>query len=382
MIPWLLPWFESLWAPLHVFSYITVRAALAAGTAFALAVFLGGPLIARLRRVGVGEHASASDDEGVSQMYAAAGKNGTPTMGGVFWTTSILISTLLFARPDEMAVALGAFLLVGMGALGFLDDLVKLRKDGSTHGLSRTAKMLPTLAMAGFVAFMLHSLGERTGRPELTQIYVPLLKDVVISPSDWGLWGIGLFVAFEAFVVLGSSHAVNVTDGLDGLAAGLAIPVFAGLTIAVYATSHAGWAEYLHLPLIPGAGEVAVMGGAVLGATVGFLWFNLYPAQIFLGDSGSLPMGALMGYFAMVCRQELALPILAMVFVVEVGSSLLQILGFKFSKRFLGKEWRPFSIAPMHHIFQRKMPEPRLVGRFWILGVGCAALFLLTLKVR
>jgi phospho-N-acetylmuramoyl-pentapeptide-transferase len=383
MIAWLVPWLEDLWQPFHALQYITVRAALASATGFATALLLGGPLIRRLQKVGVGEHAGLSDSADVAAAYRAAGKSGTPTMGGVFWVASVLLGTLLFARPDELLVLLGSVLLVGMGAIGFLDDWMKFRRVGGRDGLSRAAKFIPSLLLCGYVAAMLWMLAEKTGRPEVARIYFPVLKEFFASPESYGIWGLGLFVVFETFVILACSHAANVTDGMDGLAAGSAMPAFIALTIAVYAVGHIELAAYLHLPFLPGAGEVAVMGGAVLGSTLGFLWFNTYPAKVFLGDSGSLPMGALLAYFAIISKQELALPLLAAVFVIEIGSSLLQILWFKLSRRIYGSPRRLFRIAPIHHVFQLKgMPEPQIVVRFWIFGAVAAALGLLLLKVR
>ena len=383
MIAWLVPWLEDLWQPFHALQYITVRAALASATGFISALCLGGPLIRRLQSVGIREHAELSYSAEVAEAYQKAGKSGTPTMGGVFWVASVLLGTLLFARPDELLVLLGAVLLVGMGAIGFLDDRIKLSKEGGRDGLSRMAKLIASLLLAGYVAAMLWMLAEKTGRPEVAQIHFPLLKDFFASPAELGLWGMGIFIVFEAFVILACSHAANVTDGLDGLAAGSAIPAFAALTVAVYAVGHVELAAYLHLPFLPGAGEVAVMGGAVLGATLGFLWFNTHPAKVFLGDSGSLPLGALLAYFAIIAKQEFALPLLAFVFVVEVSSSLLQITWFKWTRTWNGEGRRLFSKAPLHHIYQlRGIPEQRIVVRFWIISAVGASLGLLLLKVR
>lgn len=378
MIAWLVPWLADLWGPFHALQYITVRIGLAAAVAFAWAILLGRPLIRKLQNAGVRENADASDSAELAELAVREGKNRTPTMGGVFWTTAILLSTLLFARPDELLVVLGAVLLVGMGTVGFLDDLIKWRREDRRNGLSRSAKLFATLGFAGYVAVMLWMMGRRTERPEVATIFLPLLKDLFASPEYLGILALPIFIVFEAFVILATSHAVNVTDGLDGLAAGAGFIAFAALTVAVYAVSHQGFSEYLHLPYIPGAGEVAVMGGAAMGATLGFLWFNCHPAQVFMGDSGSLPMGALLAYLAIISKQELALPLLAGVFVLEVSTSLLQILWFKATG---GK--RLFRIAPIHHAFQLAgVPEQKIVVRFWIGGIVSAALGLLLIKVR
>lgn len=378
MIPLLQAWLQELWQPLHALRYITVRAGLAAALAFVLALVVGRRLIAALHAAGVRENADSNDDAEVGALHQAKGKCDTPTMGGVFWVSAILLATLLLADPRELLVLLGAVLLVGMGTLGFVDDWIKWKRDGGRNGLSRTTKLVWTVLLTGYVAVMLWFLGERTGRPEIGRIYVPLLKDLFAQTEQFGPLGLALFVAFEAFVILATTHAVNVTDGLDGLAAGAGLITFASLTVAVYMVGHAEWAAYLNLPRIPGAGEVVVMGGAILGATLGFLWFNASPAEIFLGDSGALPMGGMIGYFAIVSKQELALPLLAGVFVLEASTSLLQIAWFKWTG---GR--RLFRKAPIHHAFElRGMAEQKIVTRMWIGGAVSATIGLLLLKVR
>jgi phospho-N-acetylmuramoyl-pentapeptide-transferase len=382
VITFFLDWLQDLWSPLYALRYVSVRAMIAAGLAFVVAVRMGRPMIERLKAAGVAENAALSDSREVSQMYDAAGKPGTPTMGGVFWVAAVLFSTLLLADPTELMVTNGAVLLVGMGLVGFLDDFIKWKRDGGRDGLSRTAKLLPSIFFAIYATAMLWLMAEQTGRPEIGRVYFPILKEMFADPAGLGLLGFLLFVGFESFIILACSHAVNVTDGLDGLAAGSALPAFAALTFALLCVSSEGLASYWHLPFIPGAGEVAVMGGAVLGATTGFLWFNAHPAHIFMGDSGSLPMGALMGYFAIVAKQELALPLLALVFVLEVGSSFLQIAGFKITRKLTGTGKRLLPVAPIHHYYQRKMPEQQLVVRFWLIAAIGATLGVLTMKLR
>ncbi len=382
MIYLMAPWLQELWSPLRILQYVSVRAALAAGMAFVVALVLGPPLIRRLKAAGVGENAALSDSDEVSEANRASDKDGTPTMGGVFWSAAVLLATLLFANPNELLVVNGAVLLVGMGVIGFIDDYIKWKRDGGRTGLSRMAKLLPSLLVAGYVMVMLWMLGEETGRPQIGRIYFPLLEDLYADPAQLGMWGLVLFVVFESFVVLACSHAVNVTDGLDGLAAGAALPAFGALILALYGVALPGVAEYLNLPEIRGAGELAVMGGGVLGATLGFLWFNTHPAQIFMGDSGSLPMGALLAYFAIVAKQELILPFIALVFVIEVGSSFIQIAGFKLTRIFTGKGRRLLPIAPIHHYFRRTLPEQKVVVRFWLVAAVGAAASLLMVKVR
>jgi phospho-N-acetylmuramoyl-pentapeptide-transferase len=372
-------WLQDAWGPLRALQYIGVRAALAFVFAFACAVLLGKPLIRRLRAAGVGERAEMSDCAEVGALYRAAGKSGTPTMGGVFWTGSILAALIVCGRLNEPLVLLGAALMVGMSTLGFLDDWIKYRKERGRNGMSRTAKLWASALLAGWVVVAYWMLGDpERGVAPIRNLYFPLLKDLFAQPELLGIWGVLIFVAFETFLILACSHAANVTDGLDGLAAGSALPSFAALSLAAYAVGHAGLAEYLHLPYVPGAGELAVMGGAVLGATLGFLWYNAHPAEVFLGDSGSLPMGALIAWFAIVSKQEFALPLLAFVFVLEVGTSLLQIYWYKFTG---GR--RLFRKAPLHHVFQLAgVPEQKIVARFRVIGALAAAAGLLLIKLR
>ncbi|MFK5956388.1 MAG: phospho-N-acetylmuramoyl-pentapeptide-transferase [Planctomycetota bacterium] len=379
MIYWLYPYLEEMWQPFSALRYIGVRSGLAFAISMTLAILLGKPLIARLRAAGVGEDAGFSDDAEVGKAYAASGKAGTPTMGGVFWLSAILLTMLLFCRLDEPLILIGAVLMVGMGTIGFLDDWMKLKREGGRNGMSRRAKMLASLVLAVLVVSAYWALGNpSTGYPAIRNLYFPILKDIFAQPDTLGWWGFGIFVVFQTFVILATSHAANVTDGLDGLAAGSAIPALVALALTSYAVGHLDLASYLNLPHIPGSGEVTVMVAAVLGATFGFLWYNSYPAEVFLGDSGSLPLGASIAYFAIVSKQELALPLLAGVFVLEVSTSLLQIYYYKFTG---GK--RLFPKAPIHHVWQlRGMPESKIVARFWILSAVCAALGLLLVKLR
>lgn len=379
MIYWLYPYLEELWQPFSALHYIGVRSGMAFAVSMTLAILLGKPLIRRLRAAGVGEDAGFSDDEEVGKAYAASGKGGTPTMGGVFWLSAILLTILLFCRLDEPLILIGAVLMVGMGTIGFLDDWMKLKREGGRNGMSRRAKMLASFFLSVSVVSAYWALGDpNTGYPAIRTLYFPVLKDLFAEPDLLGWWGFGVFVTFQTFVILATSHAANVTDGLDGLAAGSAIPALVALALTSYAVGHFDLAAYLNLPHIPGSGEVAVMVAAVLGATFGFLWYNSSPAEVFMGDSGSLPLGASIAYFAIVSKQEFALPLLAGVFVLEVSTSLLQIYYYKFTG---GK--RLFTKAPIHHIWQlRGMPESKIVARFWIFSAVCAALGLLMVKLR
>jgi phospho-N-acetylmuramoyl-pentapeptide-transferase len=378
MINWLIPFLPDLFSPFAAFSYIGVRAGAAFIFSFAVALVIGKPLIKRLRESKVGERTDNSDCDEVAEAYRQAGKDGTPTMGGVFWLASVLISTMVFGRIDEPLVLIGMVLMVGMGTIGFFDDQVKANPNDPRKGLSRKAKMVPTLLLTLLVVGLLWKLGDAPGSyPELRYIFMPVFKDMVIGPGMGLLVLGGVFFVIQIMCILGFSHAANVTDGLDGLAVGSAVPVLAAMGLSTYFVGHANFSEYLHLPFIPGSGEVTVLVAATLGASLGFLWFNSSPALIFMGDSGSLPLGAAMAYFAIVSKQEILLILIGGVFTIEVASSLLQILCCKYFN------WRPFRKAPIHHIWQLdKMPEARIVARFWIVSALFASLGLLLIKLR
>ena len=378
MINWLIPFLSDLFSPFAAFSYIGVRAGAAFIFSFAVDLVIGKPLIKRLRESKVGERTDNSDCDEVAEAYRQAGKDGTPTMGGVFWLASVLISTMVFGRIDDPLVLIGLVLMVGMGTIGFFDDQVKANPNDPRKGLSRKAKMVPTLLLTLLVVGLLWKLGDAPGSyPELRYIFMPVFKDMVIGPGMGLLVLGGVFFVIQIMCILGFSHAANVTDGLDGLAVGSAVPVLAAMGLSTYFVGHANFSEYLHLPFIPGSGEVTVLVAATLGASLGFLWFNSSPALIFMGDSGSLPLGAAMAYFAIVSKQEILLILIGGVFTIEVASSLLQILCCKYFN------WRPFRKAPIHHIWQLdKMPEARIVARFWIVSALFASLGLLLIKLR
>ena len=378
MINWLIPFLSDLFSPFAAFSYIGVRAGAAFIFSFAVALVIGKPLIKRLRESKVGERSDNSDCDEVAEAYRQAGKDGTPTMGGVFWLASVLISTMVFGRMDEPLVLIGMVLMVGMGTIGFFDDQVKVNPNDPRKGLSRKAKMITTLFLTLLVVSLLWKLGDAASSyPQMRYIFMPVFKDMVIGPG-MSLLVLGVvFFVIQIVCILGFSHAANVTDGLDGLAVGSAVPVLAAMGLSTYFVGHAKFSEYLHLPFIPGSGEVTILVAATLGASLGFLWFNSSPALIFMGDSGSLPLGAAMAYFAIVSKQEILLILIGGVFTVEVASSLLQILCCKYFN------WRPFRKAPIHHVWQLdEMPEARIVARFWIVSALFASLGLLLIKLR
>lgn len=382
MIPGLL---ERL-LPFDLLGYITFRVAAAGLTAFALALWWGGPTIRWLRRHKVGEDTSKTDVKALAELSEKSGKRNTPTMGGSFLVAALLGSVLLWARLDNLHVVLAVLLTAGFAAVGFVDDFKKLTIPGC-KGLSSTAKLigLSVVCLSALLALVFYA--HSTGRHTLLALYPPFFKDAVVPLMSWGLLGMALFVAFEWFVVVGASNAANITDGLDGLAAGCMLISGLALSIFCYVTGRPDWTGYLHLPHVRAASEMAVVGGALCGACMGFLWFNAYPAKVFMGDSGSLPIGGLLGWMALVAKQELVLPLIAAVFVAELASSWLQTTWYR---RTGGR--RLFTCAPVHHGLQlhggvfapgvERWHEVTVVIRFWILAAACAMASLALLKVR
>jgi len=370
----------------RLLGYISVRAFGAALTAFLLALFMGPYAIRWLRSHSVREDVSKTDSEALAKMAEEAGKNTTPTMGGFFLIAAMLISMLLWARLNVIHVILGIFLVGGLGAVGFVDDYKKLTIPGC-KGLSARAKMLGLSVITFSVLLTLVWYAKTTGRWAVLDLFPPFFKDLQIPLSQWGVVGILLFLGFQWFVVVGSANAVNITDGMDGLAAGCMIISGGALIIFCYVTGRPDWTAYLNLPHISQASEMAVMGGAMCGACMGFLWFNAYPAQVFMGDSGSLALGGAMAWMALVSKQELVLPLIAMVFVLDLMTSFLQRFYYRRSG---GK--RMFTLAPIHHgleryggVFKRQAAgwhEVQVVVRFWILAACGAMASLALLKVR
>lgn len=370
----------------QLFGYISFRMAMAALTAFALALWTGGPVIAWLKRHKVGEDVTKTDQRELAALSEKMGKKNTPTMGGSFLVGSLLASVLLWCRLDNLHVVLGVLLTAGFAAVGFVDDYKKLTIP-KCKGLEPRAKMLglSVVCLAALAAFAYYA--QSSGRWTLLALYPPFLKDVEIPLAALGLLGIALFIAFEWLVVVGWSNACNITDGMDGLAAGCMIISGLALAIFCYITGRPDWTGYLNLPHVAAASEMAVVGGALCGACLGFLWFNAFPAKVFMGDSGSLPLGGLLAWMALVAKQELVLPLIGIVFFLELASSFLQTRWFKWSG---GK--RLFTCAPIHHGLQLKggiftpaaVPwhEVTVVTRAWIIAALGALASLALLKVR
>ena len=368
-----------------LFGYISFRAAMAAMTAFLCALLLGRPVIEWLKAHQVREDVSKTDSIDLARLAESMGKHKTPTMGGSFLVLSLLLSVALWCRLDNLHVVLGLVLTAGLAAVGFIDDYKKLTVPHS-NGLSTGAKLLGQTAVTLFAVLALVWYAHASDRYSLLTVYPPFFKDVSISFAGGLLSGIG-FVIFAWFVIVGTSNAANITDGMDGLSAGCMI--ISGLTLSVfcYVTGRFDWTEYLSLPYIPEAAEMTVVGGALCGSCMGFLWYNAFPAKVFMGDSGSLPIGGLLAWMALIAKQELVLPLLGFVFFVELGSSALQRVYFQ---RTGGK--RLFTMAPIHHGLQLKggvfsasaapWHEVTVVVRAWIVAGVCALLSLALLKVR
>ncbi len=369
----------------RLFGYISFRMAMAALSAFALALWWGKPVIAWLERHRVREDVSKAPSEDLAAAALSAGKDRTPTMGGSFLVAALVVSILLWARLDNLHVVLGVLLLAGMAAVGFVDDFKKLTIPGC-KGLTSRAKMLGLSAVVLFVLVALVWYARASGRASVLNLHPPFLKNAVIPLASWGALGIVLFLAFEWFVVVGSANAVNIADGMDGLAAGCTIISSAALLIFCYVTGRADWTGYLVLPHVPQAAEMAVMGAALCGASLGFLWYNCYPARVFMGDSGSLPLGGALAWMALVSKQELVLPLIACVFVFDLATSFVQTFWYKRTKR------RIFTLAPIHHgleryggIFRRRergWHEAQVVVRFWIVAACGATASLALMKLR
>lgn len=344
----------------RVFQYLTFRTILAALTSLLICFCVGPYTIRRLRSLQIGQQ--VRDDGPQSHLS----KQGTPTMGGVLILIAIAISTLLWGDLSNPFIWVLLILTLGFGAIGWVDDYRKVVLQNS-RGLPARWKFFWQALLAFLTAFFLfHSATV----PAATQLLIPFFKNVVFE-LGW------LFPVLAFFVIVGSSNAVNLTDGLDGLAILPTVMVAAALGIFAYATGHIEFSRYLALPFVPKVGEVTVFCGALAGAGLGFLWYNTYPAEVFMGDVGALSLGAALGGVAVIVRQELVLFIMGMLFVIETVSVILQVASFKLR----GK--RIFLMAPLHHHFELKgWPEPKVIVRFWIMTVIFVLLGLATLKLR
>jgi phospho-N-acetylmuramoyl-pentapeptide-transferase len=397
-----------------VFQYITFRAAASIITSLIISMVIGKKVIQFLQLKQVGEIVRDLDLQGQIE------KQGTPTMGGIIILSSILIPTLLFAQLDNVYVLLMIVSTIWLGAIGFIDDYIKVFKKDK-EGLAGRFKVMGQIGIGIIVACTLYfsdgvNVKERlerggkttetiiegkTMKVESLPVYgeaehslvttIPFLKDNEFDytsllfflgdkAQDWG-WLI--FIPIVIFIVTSVSNGANLTDGLDGLATGTSAIVGVTLAVFAYVSGNIVFADYLNIMYIPGSGELVVFIAAFVGACVGFLWYNQYPAQVFMGDTGSLALGGIIAVFALAIRKELLIPILCGIFLIENLSVVLQVSYFKYTKKKFGEGRRIFLMSPLHHHFQKKgMHEAKIVGRFWIVGIMLAVLTIVTLKLR
>ncbi len=343
-------------AVFNVFQYITFRTIYSVVTALLLSFLLGPFLIRKLRSMRVGEVVSGDGPP------RHALKTGTPTMGGMIILFVVVISVLLWGNLTNVYIWILIFLIVGMGIIGFVDDYGKVVS--KTGGLRPSVKFIAQVVVALAAALALYYTDFDT------IVTIPFFKDVYI---ELGV----LYVPFMVLIMVGTSNAVNLTDGLDGLAIGPMMICASTYMLLAYLVGHVKIAEYLHVMYVPMAGEVAVFAAAMAGASLGFLWFNAYPAQIFMGDVGSLPLGGALGMLAVMTKQEILLILVGGIFVVEALSVIFQVTSYKLT----GK--RVFAMAPIHHHYELKgWAEPKIIVRFWIISIMLALLAISTLKIR
>jgi len=353
---------REVFSVLNIFRYITFRAAMAALTAFLLSLIFGPYLIRRLKELKVGEKITKGDSLRLDELHR--NKHDTPTMGGVLILFAIFSSTLLWADLSNKFIWVVLLTSLWLGITGFIDDYLKqVRK--KSKGLTATAKFTSQIVLGLILGTLLLLFFQGS-----IKLDVPFLKSVSIDLD-------GLYILFVILVVAGSSNAVNLTDGLDGLAIGIVVMVAIAFSVLSYVSGNIKLSEYLLIPYIRGSGELTVFCASILGAGLGFLWFNCYPASIFMGDVGSLALGGALGTVALLIKKELLLVIVGGIFVMEALSVILQVFSFKFLKR------RIFKIAPLHHHFQfLDWPENKVIVRFWIIASLLALLTIVTLKIR
>ena len=377
MLYWLL--YQRLFVhfpPFRIFRYVTFRTAFASLTALFMGLIIGPAIIRQLREFQIGQYIREEGPKGHQK------KAGTPTMGGVLITIAIIVPTLLWADLSNTYIWLAVFSTMAFGAIGFADDYIKVVRKRNL-GLTGRMKLVLQFLAAGFVAVALVTL--TATRQYSTHLMVPFFKqfrpDLVIDsfrhyPHLWWL-AFTPFVLFVMLVLVGSSNAVNLTDGLDGLAIGCTVIAAGALTILTYLSGHAVFSEYLELQKMPQVAELTVFCGAMVGSSIGFLWYNAHPAEIFMGDVGSLALGGAIGTVAIIIKQELLLPFIGGIFVLEALSVIIQVGSYKLRKK------RVFKMAPLHHHFELVgWSESKIIARFWIISLIFALFALTTLKLR
>ena len=360
MLIWLAEYLQQFVRGFAVVQYLSMRSILSVLTALGISLLLGPQVIQRLIDKQLGQTIRSDGPESHLE------KAGTPTMGGALILLSICITTLLWADISNRYVQAVLAITIFFGAIGWVDDYRKIVQKNSRGLIARWKYFWQSVAALIVLIFLYMT----STLPQEQQLIVPFFKDVAIS-LGW------FYIVLGYFVVVGASNAVNLTDGLDGLAILPTVLVGSALGIIAYLAGHSEFASYLHIPYLPGAGELAIYCGALAGAGLGFLWFNTYPAQVFMGDVGALSLGAALGIIALITRHEIVFFIMSGIFVVETLSVIIQVTSFKLT----GK--RVFRMAPLHHHYELKgWPEPRVIVRFWIITVVLVLIGLATLKLR
>jgi len=417
MLYYLFKYLETLNIPgAGVFDYISFRSAAAIITSLIISLMIGKRIINYLQLKQVGEVVRDLDLEGQYR------KEGTPSMGGLIILSSIIIPTLLFAKLDNVYVILMLITTIWLGFIGFVDDYIKIFKKNKA-GLAGRFKILGQLVLGLVVGLTLYlsddvvvriptpvetqpvnveqvieTPEQGSGASDFTQYVkttkttIPFIKNhdfdyawlvAFISKEKRQAWAWVVFVVMAIFIVIAVSNGANLTDGLDGLATGTSAIIGVTLGILAYITGNTIWSDYLDLMYIPHTGELVIFASAFIGATVGFLWYNSYPAQVFMGDTGSLAIGGIIAVFAIIIRKELLLPILCGIFLAESISVMIQVTWFKRTRKKTGVGRRIFLMAPLHHHYQKKgYPEPKIVTRFWIVAIMLAVLSVVTFKIR
>lgn len=360
MLVWLAEWLTQFHSGFNVFSYLTFRVIVSIITALVISIALGPALIRFLQKMQIGQTVRSDGPE------SHFSKAGTPTMGGILVLGAVLVSILLWADLSNRYVWVMVFVISAFGAVGYIDDYRKVvRKD--SKGLIAKWKYFWQSAIAITVAAFLYFTAQS---PQETVLVVPFFKEVMPQLGAF-------YLLLTYFVIVGSSNAVNLTDGLDGLAIMPTVLVAAALGFIAYVTGNVNFSDYLHIPYIAETSELVIICAAIVGSGLGFLWFNTYPAQVFMGDVGSLSLGATLGTLAVLVRQELVLVIMGGVFVMETLSVILQVGSYKLRGQ------RIFRMAPIHHHYELKgWPEPRVIVRFWIISMMLVLIGLATLKLR
>ncbi len=359
---------SSVFSGFNVFRYITFRAAYAAITSLLIAFIIGPVIIARIKKMQIGETIRS---DGPATHHKKAG---TPTMGGIIVLLSSIIPTVIWARMDNPYIILILCVTLWMGLIGFIDDYLKVIKKMKS-GLIARYKMVGQLTIGLIVGFVMLKW-PLANNAAATITSVPFLKNVVI---DWGIF----YIPVITLVITYTSNAVNLTDGLDGLAIGLSAIAFIAFAAISYISGNSVFSSYFMVPFVEGSGELTVFCAAMVGACLGFLWFNANPASIFMGDVGSLPLGAALGAVAVMTKKELLLISVAAIFIGEALSVIIQVTYFRITKKITGTGKRVFRMSPLHHHFELLgWPENKIVTRFWILGILFALLSLSTFKLR